>query len=116
MVRATLVRVQIRLAGDNPPGIADADITSMLTQADYVGDGYTWPTVLSQTDDIVIELFVSIVMNMLAENTWFQAGGYLSGQPRPEILTREVKDTLDRLGTISAKGGVGVVKGQSESQ
>ena len=112
--RATRAGVQERLPGGNPPGVADGDIDALLPRADNVIDGYTWPDVIG-TDAIHIELANTVVINMLAEDTWFQAGGYLSGQPRPEILTSEVKETLNRLGTISAKGGVGVVKGQSDS-
>ncbi len=114
MVRATLAGVQIRLAGDNPPGVTDADITSMLTTADNDIDGFTWPDVIG-TDAIHVELANRVVMNIIAENTWFQAGGYLSGQPRPEILTPEIKDMLKRMQTISSRGGIGAIKSQPPS-
>lgn len=95
MVRATAARVLVRLGGSYPAGYAEAAITNLCTQADYLIDGYTHPDTLSTSDNECIEIAVDVVLNMMAEASWIQAGGYLSGKPKPTVLTDEVKSRID---------------------
>jgi len=95
VVRATAARVLVRLGGSYPAGFAEAAVTSLCTQADYLIDGYTHPDVLSTTDNECIEIAVDVVVQMMAEASWIQAGGYLTGKPKPTVLTDELKGRID---------------------
>ena len=98
MVRATTATVLVRMGGR--PYWVNYDATNVgtyCTAADYLLDSYTYPEVLSGTGVKEKELATDIVMNMIAYNDWGAAGSYLSGQPRPSIMTQDIKDTADRL-------------------
>ncbi len=97
MVRATTARVLIRLGGAYPAGFDATSVGNLCTQADYILDGYTNPEVLSTTDANVIELACEIVLSMMAEASWYQAGGYASGRPKPEVLTPDIKHRIEQL-------------------
>ena len=98
MVRATTATVLVRMGG--LPYWVNYDATNVgayCTAAALLTDSYTYPEVLSSTGTKEIELDTDIVMNMIAYNDWGAAGSYLTGQPRPVILTQDIKDTADRL-------------------
>ena len=97
MARATAAKVLIRLGGDYPAGTDATAMVGFCAQADYFLDGYTYPIVLSTTDDIVIEICVSIVLAFIDLALWLQAGGVASGEPRPEILTEDIKLRIEQL-------------------
>ena len=90
MVRATYARVLVRTGGTLPVPFTEAAVTALCTNADYLGDGITEPETLSLTDNEVIEIFVDIVLNMMAEATWLHAGGYLTGRPKPEVMSNDI--------------------------
>ena len=96
--RATTASVLIRMGG--LPYWVNYDATNVgnyCTAAALLTDSYTYPEVLSSTGTKEIELDTDIVMNMIAYNDWGAAGSYLTGQPRPVIMTQDIKDTADRL-------------------
>lgn len=97
MVRATVARVLIRLGGTYVAGFDAINIGNLCTSAYYILDGYTNPEVLSTSDDKVIEIEVDIVLSLMAEILWYQAGGYNSGKPKPEILTPEIRHRIEQL-------------------
>ena len=97
--RATTATVLARM-GTGAVYWTNHDATSvglMCTAASYKLDGYTYPHVLSTTGTKEIELATDIVMNMIAYADWGAAGQYLTGQPRPIILTQDIKDMADNL-------------------
>ena len=97
--RATTATVLARM-GTGAVYWTNHDATSvglMCTAASYKLDGYTYPHVLSSTGTKEIELETDIVMNLIAYADWGAAGQYLTGQPRPEIMTQEIMDMADRL-------------------
>ena len=96
MVRATAARVLVRLGGTYPTGFAEAAITSMCTQADYILDRLTHNVTLSTSDNEVVEIAVDIVLNMMAEASWFQAGGFLSGRQKPDVVTPLIQECIAR--------------------
>ena len=108
MVRATTARVLIRMGGTYWVNYDATNVGNLCTQADYILDAYTYPDTLG-TGDNEIELAVSVVMNMIHENDWFSAGGFSTGQARPTVLTREIKDIAHRLATDSAYDGFSAV-------
>ena len=96
--RATTATVLIRMGG--LPYWVNYDATNvgnLCISATNKLDGYTTPHVLSATGVKEIELETDIVMNLIAYNDWGAAGGYLTGQMRPIILTQDIKDMADRL-------------------
>lgn len=96
MVRATYARVLVRLGGTYPAGFDATSVGNLCTSADYLLDGYTNPDTLSTTDNEVLELAVDVVISMMAEASWLQAGGYMSGKPKPEVFTTELKERIKK--------------------
>ena len=115
MVRATTARVLIRLGGTYPVNHDATSVGNMCTDADYLLDGETHPDTLSTTDDNVIELAVSIVLQMMAEADWFAAGGFATGQPKPAIITRNIKDSINRLSSTTTFKGFTAGKQQADT-
>ena len=105
MVRATTARVLIRLGGTYPVNHDATSVGNMCTDADYLLDGETHPDTLSTTGNNEIELACSIVLNMIAEADWVASGGYATGQPKPVVITRAIKATIDRLSSTSTFKG-----------
>ncbi len=98
MVRATTTTVLVRMGGAVYWVNTDAtSVGNWCTAADYILDSYTYPHVLSATGTKEKELATDIVMNMIAYNDWGASGSYLTGQPRPVIMTQDIKDMADRL-------------------
>ena len=90
MTRATLARVIIACFGDLPPGIEEAAVTAMLDRVDYKIDSITYPNKISETSDLAIEIAVDIVLLEIDKILWLQAGGELSGKPRPSMMPQSI--------------------------
>ena len=100
MVRATAAEVLKLFGGTYPPGTSAANITDLLTDADYIIDGYVrkhYKSSLSTTDMAVIHMANQIVARLGMRILWYQAGGVLSGTPEPEMLTSEMKDIIESM-------------------
>ena len=103
MVRATYARVLVRLGGAYPSGWVEAAVTNLCTQADYILDGYTYPTTLSTSDNKVIEVCVDIVLRMMRIADLMQeAGGTAghSGRAYPSEfapISKDIKERIDAL-------------------
>ena len=95
--RATTATVLIRMGGTYWVNYDATNVGNYCTAAALLTDSYTYPEVLSSTGTKEIELDTDVVMNMIAYNDWGMAGSYLSGQPRPVIMTQDIMDTADRL-------------------
>ena len=94
MVRATAAEV-LKLFGDAyPPGLDATNICNVCAHADYHMDAYAkshFESSLSTTDTGVIYAANLTVIQLGLRMIWIQAGGVLSGQPEPPVLTNEVK-------------------------
>ena len=90
MARATLVRVQAACFGDLPPGISDASIPDVADRVDYKIDSITYPNKISETSDLAIEIAVDMVLLEIDKILWLQAGGELSGKPRPVMMPQSI--------------------------
>lgn len=95
--RATTTTVLVRMGGVYWVNTDATNVGFYCTAAALLTDSYTYPEVLSSVGTKEIELDTDVVMNMIAVNDWASAGGYLSGQPRPVVMTQDIKDTADRL-------------------
>lgn len=98
MVRATAAEVLKLFGGVYPPGTDVTNIGNLCADMDYHVDGYIkkmYNTSLSTTDTSVIYVCNMGVAQLGMLILWYQAGGPLSGQPRPPILTDEMKEILD---------------------
>lgn len=105
MVRATYTLVLVRMNDNYWTGCTEASVGAMCTRADYILDRETYPDTLSTSSNLVKEIAVDLVMNMIALDLWGQAGGYLSGFAQPIVMTKELKDAIDRMSTDSAFKG-----------
>ena len=103
MARATAARVLVRLGGAYPSGWAEAAVTNLCTQADYILDGYTYPTTLSTTDNNVIEVAVDMVLRMMRMADLMQEGAGTaghSGRVYPSdftVINNEIARRIDAL-------------------
>lgn len=98
MVRATAAEVLKLFGGVYPPGTDATNIGNLCAKADYHIDGYAkkhYKTDLSTTDTSIIYAANLTVAQLGMQLMWYQAGGKLSGQSRPPILTDEVKEIID---------------------
>jgi len=98
VVRATAAEVLKLFGGVYPPGTDATNIANLCADADYHLDGYAkskYKTDLSTTDTSIIYAANLTVAQLGMRLMWYQAGGQLSGQPTPPILTEEVKELID---------------------
>lgn len=86
MARATLARVKIACFGELPQGIEDAAVTDVCDRVDHQIDSLTYPNSISTTTDLAIELAVDKVLLEIDYILWLQAGGDISGKPRPAVM------------------------------
>jgi len=98
MSRATAAEVLKLTGGVYPPGTDVTNIGNLCDDADYHMDGYAkkfYKTDLSTTDTSIIYAANLTVIQLGMRIMWYQAGGVLSGQPPPPVLTEEVRELID---------------------
>ena len=106
MVRATVAEVKKLFGGTLPANwTTEANVTNLCAQVDAVINGKTYPNTLSTTDPNVVQLCNELVVRYMMHGNWAHAGGILSGQPEPQIWTKDLEDRLVRLSTDSTSKG-----------
>ena len=114
MVRATTASVLIRMGGTYWVNYDATNIGNMCTSADSILDNETHPNTLG-TGTKETELATDIVMRLVAVNDWGMAGGASSGQFMPTVITKPIKDTIDRLSVDVTFKGFTAGKQQADS-
>lgn len=114
MVRATTASVLIRMGGTYWVNYDATNVGNMCTSADSILDNETHPDTLG-TGSKETELATDIVMRLVVMNDWGMAGGFATGQPMPIIVTRQIKDTINRLSITSTFKGFTTGKQQESS-
>lgn len=102
MVRATYARVLVRLLGERPTSVTEAQITALCTQADYIIDRYTNPRVMSTTSNLAIEIAVDVVLRMIRQGEMLRhssGASTMEGVTYPDvvILTNDIKHDIDAM-------------------
>lgn len=97
MTRATLAKVLVALLGTPPSGVTDDAITALCTRVDRKIDSITYPDTLSTTDEIACEIAVDMVQLEIEYGLWLQAGGALSGKPKPTVMPTSIMDRIERM-------------------
>jgi len=110
VARATTADVLKRWGGTYPPGADATNTADWCEQADEILNAYTHPDTLSTTDSKVKAVAVDVVERLYIRMVWMQAGGPMSGQPEPEVLTQDIKEKIDRLSIDSTYDGFTTAK------
>ena len=108
--RATYARVKIALVGTDKVGVSQSEIEDLSERADNQINGYTYPQVISTTDDIAIEIAVDVVLRLLRIGDMaHEASGTSAhdGRSYPDIpvLTKELKARIDALRRSTSRFG-----------
>jgi hypothetical protein len=97
MVRATAAEMLKLFGGKYPPPHDATSFADFAAQADAIIDTEALPGVLSATGANEKLLANRLAVNLVLFSMWASGGGDLSGNPKPEILTHEMKTHIQQL-------------------
>ena len=107
MVRATAAEM-LKITKTYLPGHDATSYGDAATQTDALIDAHTYPDTIAATGTKEAVVANLAAVELLHWGLWISAGGNLSGQPEPPLLSERVTDLLDNLVT-QAGGGVGII-------
>jgi len=97
MARATAAEMLKLIGGTYPPGHDATSFGNFAAQADAIIDTKALPASLSTTGTNEIALANRLACRLVIRSMWMSAGGPLSGQPEPALLTPDIKESLEEL-------------------
>ena len=97
MVRATAVEMVKMFGAVYPPGHTATTFGNFAAQADALLDTLALPAILSTTGTNEVALANRLACRLVMRSLWMSAGGPLSGQPEPVLLTPDIKESLEQL-------------------
>ena len=105
--RASDAAVLILMGSTYVTGSSSAIVTTLLSDADYLADGYARSkgATLSTTDTTAILACNMLVCNLVTHYLWQHDGGQLSGKTEPTILTTKIKELIDLVLTDTTHDG-----------
>ena len=97
MPRATAANMLILFGGTYPPGHNVTSFGNFAVQTDALMDTLALPGTLSTTGTNEVALANRLACRLVIRSMWMAAGGPLSGQPEPALLTPDIKTSLEEL-------------------
>jgi hypothetical protein len=97
MVRATAAEMLKLFGGIHPAGHDATSFGDFADQADAILDTESLPATLSASGTNEVALANRIACRLVLHSLWMSAGGSLSKDIEPVVLTRQIKAELKQL-------------------
>lgn len=105
MVRASAAEMLKLFGGTYPPGHDATSFGNLAVYADALIDGYSLPAVCPTVGAPIVGVANRIAVHLVQKAMWLSAGGILSGQEPPVIMTKDLKDIIDKVNMDTTADG-----------